>query len=72
LPGHTPGHSGFRIDAAERSLLIWGDIVHYPHIQTAQPTVTILFDADPAQAEETRKRILAQAVRENLLIAVCI
>jgi hypothetical protein len=31
--------------------------------------VTILFDADPAQAEDTRKRILAQAVRENLLIA---
>lgn len=69
LPGHTPGHCGFRIDADERSLLIWGDIVHYPHIQTAQPAVTILFDADPAQAEDTRKRILAQAVRENLLIA---
>lgn len=69
LPGHTPGHSGFRIDSAERSLLIWGDIVHYPYIQTAHPTVTIMFDADPAQAEETRKKILAQAGREKLLIA---
>lgn len=69
LPGHTPGHCGFRIDSDERSLLIWGDIVHYPYIQTAQPAATILFDADPAQAEETRKKILAQAVREKWLIA---
>ncbi|MBS1207397.1 MAG: fold metallo-hydrolase [Proteobacteria bacterium] len=69
LPGHTPGHTGFRIDADEKSLLIWGDIVHYPHIQTAQPAVSILFDTDPALAEETRKKILAQAVREKLLIA---
>ncbi|SFT96327.1 Glyoxylase, beta-lactamase superfamily II [Kosakonia arachidis] len=69
LPGHTPGHTGFRIDAKEKSLLIWGDIVHYPHIQTARPAVSILFDVDPALAKETREKILAQAVREKLLIA---
>lgn len=69
LPGHTPGHSGFRIDAGNECLLIWGDIVHYPHIQSAQPTVSILFDVDPAQAEETRKKIMEQAVNEKMLIA---
>ncbi|WP_226570883.1 MBL fold metallo-hydrolase [Mangrovibacter yixingensis] len=69
LPGHTPGHTGFRIDGDEKCLLIWGDIVHYPHIQSAQPAVTILFDTDPAQAEETRKNIMEKAVREKLLIA---
>ena len=37
LPGHTPGHCGFRIDSAPQSLLIWGDIVHFPHVQTARP-----------------------------------
>lgn len=68
LPGHTPGHTGFRIDAGDLSLLIWGDIVHYPHIQTARPAVSIEFDRDPAQAEATRKTILAQAVREKLFI----
>lgn len=36
LPGHTPGHTGFRIDADDKFLLIWGDIVHYPHIQSAK------------------------------------
>ena len=69
LPGHTPGHTGFRIDSDAQCLLIWGDIVHFPHIQSAQPAVSILFDTDPVLAEETRKKILEKAVREKLLIA---
>ncbi|WP_270423461.1 MBL fold metallo-hydrolase [Citrobacter portucalensis] len=69
LPGHTPGHTGFRIDADDKCLLIWGDIVHYPHIQSAHPNVSILFDTDPAQAEETRKKIMEEAVSKKMLIA---
>ncbi|ELY4675284.1 MBL fold metallo-hydrolase [Cronobacter turicensis] len=69
LPGHTPGHTGFRIDSGGQRLLIWGDIVHYPFIQTAHPSVTVAFDHDPAQAEATRRTLLAQAAREHLLIA---
>lgn len=69
LPGHTPGHSGFRIDAGEKPLLIWGDIVHFPHIQSALPAVAVAFDADPAEAADTRRRILAQAAGEQWLIA---
>ena len=69
LPGHTPGHTGFRIDSGDKCLLIWGDIVHFPHIQSAHPGVSIVFDYDPAQAKDTRKKILEQAVREKLLVA---
>ncbi|EOZ4638270.1 MBL fold metallo-hydrolase [Enterobacter cloacae] len=69
LPGHTPGHTGFLIHSHDKDLLIWGDIVHYPHIQSALPEVCIVFDADPAQAEATRKEVLERAVRENLLVA---
>lgn len=69
LPGHTPGHTGFQIDADGQCLLIWGDIVHYPHIQSAHPEVSILFDADPAQAEETRKNIMGKAASKKMLIA---
>ncbi|WP_437613099.1 MBL fold metallo-hydrolase [Erwinia sp. V71] len=69
LPGHTPGHTGYRIDSGGKSLLIWGDIVHFPHIQSAQPGVSIAFDCDPVQAEKTRKQVMAQAVQEKLLIA---
>src|SRR5471030_2218589 len=69
LPGHTPGHTGFRIDSGDKCLLIWGDIVHFPHIQSAYPAVSIVFDYDPAQAKDTRKKLLEQAVREKLLVA---
>lgn len=69
LPGHTPGHCGFRIDSAQQSLLIWGDIVHFPHVQTARPAAAIAFDSNPAQARATREALLAQAASENLLVA---
>lgn len=69
LPGHTPGHTGFQIDADDQCLFIWGDIVHYPHIQSAHPDVSILFDTDPVQAEETRRNIMEHAVSKKMLIA---
>lgn len=69
LPGHTPGHTGFCIGSAGEKLLIWGDIVHYPHIQTAHPDVAIAFDFDSQQAKASRKMILAKAAEEKLLVA---
>ncbi|MGK3226619.1 MBL fold metallo-hydrolase [Enterobacter soli] len=69
LPGHTPGHTGFQINTDDQCLLIWGDIVHYPHIQSAHPDVSILFDTDPAQAEQTRKNIMEHAASKKMLIA---
>ncbi|NMP27576.1 MBL fold metallo-hydrolase [Rahnella sp. SAP-1] len=70
LPGHTPGHTGFRIDSGgDKCILIWGDIMHFPHIQSAHPSVSIVFDNDPVQAKDTRERLLEQVVREKLLIA---
>lgn len=68
LPGHTPGHTGFMIDSQNSRLLIWGDIVHFPHVQSQLPAVSIAFDVDPVQAEITRKNILEQAAREKLII----
>jgi hypothetical protein len=43
--------------------------MHFPHIQSAHPSVSIAFDYDPTQAKHTRERVLEQAVREKLLIA---
>ncbi|MFT8491319.1 MAG: MBL fold metallo-hydrolase [Gluconobacter oxydans] len=58
LPGHTPGHGGYRISSGDSSLLIWGDIVHFPDIQIPCPDVTIAFDVDPVEACRTRHRTL--------------
>ena len=69
LPGHTPGHTGYLIDSCDERLLIWGDIVHYPHIQLARPEVSISFDNDPVLAEATRKAIIEQVSRDKTLVA---
>lgn len=68
LPGHTPGHTGYVIGNEQESLLIWGDIVHFPHIQVEKPEVTIAFDSDPAQAAATRKRLLERVASDKLSV----
>ncbi|MDX7953867.1 MBL fold metallo-hydrolase [Lichenihabitans sp. Uapishka_5] len=71
LPGHTPGHSGFRIEGGSTGpdLLIWTDITHMADIQIARPEVTIGFDVDQDQARATRMRVFDQVASERLAVA---
>ncbi|WP_321788071.1 MBL fold metallo-hydrolase [Burkholderia pyrrocinia] len=69
LPGHTPGHTGYRVESRGERLLIWGDLVHFAPIQVARPDVSIAFDHDPSRASATRAETLAEAASDNLLIA---
>jgi glyoxylase-like metal-dependent hydrolase (beta-lactamase superfamily II) len=69
LPGHTAGHTGYRLDSGDKSLLIWGDIVHFPQVQIPRPEVSIAFDQDARLAAETRARLLDYVAAEYLLIA---
>ncbi|KPC54744.1 MBL fold metallo-hydrolase [Amantichitinum ursilacus] len=69
LPGHTAGHCGYRIESGDASMLVWGDVVHFPHIQIARPEVSIAFDQDPLLSASTRTRLLDQVSADRLLIA---
>jgi glyoxylase-like metal-dependent hydrolase (beta-lactamase superfamily II) len=69
LPGHTDGHSGYLLESHNQGVLVWGDIVHFPHIQIQRPDVSIAFDQDPSQAAATRSRLLDLVSSEGLLIA---
>lgn len=69
LPGHTPGHSGFRIADGRAALLIWGDVVHAPAVQFAQPRIAIAFDTDQAAARTTRLGVLDRVVAERVAVA---
>lgn len=69
LPGHTPGHAGFRIDGGDAQLLIWADIVHVAPVQLARPGVSIAFDVDPEEAAATRERVLDLTATDRLLVA---
>lgn len=68
LKGHTPGHTGYLIEGSRVSLLIWGDIVHFPHIQLLKPEVSIAFDYDAQMAAETRSRILDEVSSDKVLV----
>ena len=69
LPGHTDGHTGYLLESRDGGLLVWGDIVHFPHIQIERPDVSIAFDQDPALAATTRSRLLDMVSSEGLLVA---
>ena len=67
LPGHTPGHSGFRIDDANESFINLGDILHVPNIQLENPNISLLFDVDMEQGLKTRKKLFDMVSTDKLL-----
>lgn len=67
LPGHTPGHSGWRLDVGGETLVHVGDIIHAPALQAADPEISIAFDMDMAMARDTRKRLLDMIAAEGAL-----
>ena len=69
LPRHTDGHSGYLFESPDQGLLVWGDIVHFPHIQIKRRDVSIAFDQDPSLAATTQSRLLDQVSSEGLLVA---
>ncbi len=68
LPGHTPGHTGYRIGKGSDQVLHWADTAHVPDIQLQRPEVCIAFDSDPAQAEASRRRVFDMAANEGLIV----
>lgn len=69
LYGHTPGHTGYMVASKGETLLIWGDIVHIPDIQTRRPDVFMEPDVDGDAAIATRKRIFDSVATDRQLVA---
>jgi glyoxylase-like metal-dependent hydrolase (beta-lactamase superfamily II) len=69
LHGHTPGHTGYLVSSKGEQLLIWGDIVHIPDVQTRRPEVFMEPDSDPQAAVVARQRIMDQVATDRLLVA---
>lgn len=53
-PGHTPGHTMYRLVSKGDSITFVGDLVHVEAVQMANPGVTIGFDVDHALAAKQR------------------
>jgi glyoxylase-like metal-dependent hydrolase (beta-lactamase superfamily II) len=69
LPGHTPGHTGYRLATPNGTVLLWGDAGHLADVQPRDPRVGLIYDSDPEQAVETRRAALALAAQEGLQLS---
>jgi glyoxylase-like metal-dependent hydrolase (beta-lactamase superfamily II) len=67
-PGHTPGHTTFMISSGSEQLLIWGDTVHVPEVQTARPEVCMEVDTDQDAAAVSRRKVFDMAATDRLLV----
>jgi glyoxylase-like metal-dependent hydrolase (beta-lactamase superfamily II) len=69
LPGHTPGHTGFRLSSGADQMLIWGDAASIAALQFSNPDTGITFDTDAAAAAATRKKMLAMVATDKIAVA---
>ena len=67
--GHTPGHTAYLIASGKDQLMIWGDTVHVPEVQTAIPEAGMAFDTDLAAAAAARKRMFDRVAADGILVA---
>jgi glyoxylase-like metal-dependent hydrolase (beta-lactamase superfamily II) len=67
--GHTPGHTAYLIASGNDQLMIWGDTVHVPEVQTAFPEAGMAFDTDLAAAAASRKCMFDRVASDGILVA---
>jgi glyoxylase-like metal-dependent hydrolase (beta-lactamase superfamily II) len=67
--GHTPGHTVYDVRSSAGHLLVWGDTVHVPSLQFAQPHVTWELDDDQPRARASRMSLLEKLTRPGYFVA---
>jgi glyoxylase-like metal-dependent hydrolase (beta-lactamase superfamily II) len=67
-PGHTPGHTAFMISSGGSSVLIQSDVTNIPELFLRNPDWHVVFDVDPAMAQETRHKFLDMAAAEKATV----
>lgn len=68
LPGHSPGHTGYRIESEGESLLIVGDTVISAAIQFPNPEAVAIWDYNSEDLIKTRKRLFDMAATDRTAI----
>lgn len=67
-PGHTPGHTIFRIADGAGQMMFVADVTNRPEIMMAHPDWQIVFDFDGDTAAATRRRVLDMVATDRIRI----
>jgi glyoxylase-like metal-dependent hydrolase (beta-lactamase superfamily II) len=66
--GHTPGHMAYAIGAGNQQVMVLSDTTNHPALFVRNPGWHAVFDMDPNQAEENRKRLLDRAAADRTMV----
>lgn len=69
LPGHAPGHMGYRLDTGDDRILFCGDVIHVPAAQFARPELTWGYDDSQPVARATRLKLFQDAAKAGTWLA---
>ena len=58
-PGHSPCHCCVMIRSQGQEAVVTGDLMHHA-LQCREPDWSTIFDFDPVQAAQSRRRLLGQ------------
>ncbi|WP_375173648.1 MBL fold metallo-hydrolase [Pseudooceanicola sp.] len=64
--GHTPGHMTYMLESGGKQLLVFADTANHYVWSLAYPEWEVRFDADKAQAAETRKKVLGMLAADRV------
>lgn len=67
-PGHTPGHTSFAVASGDAKVLVQSDVTNIPEFFLRNPDWHVMFDADPALAQETRHKFYDMAAAEKATV----
>lgn len=67
-PGHTPGHSFYRVESEGKVLVLWGDLIHAKDLQFRHPGIAIRYDLNSRAAVAQRKAALRDAAAKGYLV----
>ncbi len=70
LPGHTPGHTGFRISSVGESLTVGGDASNQPAIFALHPDWHAAFDFDGPRAAQSRRSLFTELANSHERVAL--
>jgi glyoxylase-like metal-dependent hydrolase (beta-lactamase superfamily II) len=66
--GHTPGHTSYVIASGSSRVYVQSDVTNHPALFARNPRWHLVFDQDPAKAQETRLKVYDMVVAEKLLM----